>query len=165
MAQLLLIDTGTYYPPGDEMDDISGVFDDTHKFSEHELEIFKVVTVKGKRADVVAKLQSLLPEQARIFQSTKTLLWSFQKPELREIKDKRDIWKKGGLWYYLENGLKHSFTIKDLTTIEKDLLKTTDVSSISNAKDAAYNKIYKPFEDKIENNTEVPTGITATEIS
>jgi len=162
MAQLLIIDTGTYHPPWDEMDDVAGVFDDTHKFSERELKNFKAVNVKGKRVDVRAKLQENIPERSRIFQDKNTLLWSFKRPE--EVRAKREVWKKDNVWYYLENEPKHLFTIKDLTTIEKTLLETTDVSSISAEKDTAYAKTLNKFEDRPENNEEVPTGITATEI-
>jgi len=163
MAQLLLIDTGTYHPPYDEMDDVIGVFDDTHKFSEHELKVFRVISIKGSRVNVQAKLQENVPEQSRIFQDKNTLLWSFKEP--KEVKNEKEIWKKNNIWYYLKDKPKHSFTIKDLTTIEKTLLETVDVSSISAAKDTAYAKIINRFEDKVENNEEVPTGITATELS
>ena len=163
MAQLLIIDTETYHPSYDEMDDVVGVFDDKHKFSEHELKVFRVVNIMGDRAKVQAKLRENVPEKSMIFQDVKTLLWSFKEPE--KIRDAKEVWKKNNIWYYLKDEPKHNFTIKDLTTIEKTLLETTDVSSISAAKDATYAKIINKFEDRSENNEEVPAGITATEIA
>jgi len=160
MAQLLIIDTGTYHPPYDEMDDIVGVFDDTHKFSERELKNFKVVNVKGKRADVQVKLRENLPERSRIFQDKNTLLWSFKEPE--EVRAEKEVWKNpaDNRWYYLEDEPKFQFTLKDLSAVEKTLLETTNPLSISAAKDAAYAKTEKKLADISENNEEVPAGIT-----
>jgi len=67
MPQLVLINNLTYREGINEVDDCVGVFLDTHIFSEHEKNIFKIVKVGGTMATVKYAMKAAEPEQAMAY--------------------------------------------------------------------------------------------------
>lgn len=80
MAQLLLVDTEVVNPPYNNMDDVVGVFDDKHKFSERELFAFNIVNVTGSREDVQRRINKMRPVTTRAFFSTSADEYTLTEP-------------------------------------------------------------------------------------
>ena len=130
MAQLLLIKTADTIVK--TVGDIVGVFLDTHKFSDHEKEVFDITYIEGKREDVVAKLDALRVPVERAYKA-KTTEWS------RERSEEKEVWKDvDGKWYFMEIRPKYKYSTALLTTEEKTTLAK---DSIGLARDAAFEKM------------------------
>lgn len=153
MAQLLLVSAETEHPPWDIIDDIIGVFDDKHKFSEEELKVFNVKVVPGTRMEIKIKLNDNLPEQDRVFLHPDTGEWSW-KPELKLIDGKlrpyyqkeKPVYQVDSKWYFYETE-KFPHTLASLTEQEKNIIAQTGTSV---EKDEAFIKATKPFIDTPE---------------
>jgi hypothetical protein len=91
MAQLLLIsDSSLSDKDNRESGDIVGIYDDSHVFSKHELEIFTVVKFTGDK-ELVAK--DIAPE-ARTLVKAKDVNWGFE-----ENLERKEAWKDSkGSW-------------------------------------------------------------------
>ena len=51
MAQLLLITVSSMADDGRQIGDVVGIYDDAHRFSEHEQKIFEIVKAEGTQAE------------------------------------------------------------------------------------------------------------------
>ena len=63
MAQLLLISETIVKKNVNEVGDVVGVFEDSHRFSKTEIEKFDIRQIKGTRKEVTDKLQVDYPEK------------------------------------------------------------------------------------------------------
>jgi len=153
MAQLLLVSTETYHPPFDMVDDIIGVFDDKHKFSEEELKVFNVKFVPGTRIEIKEKIEATRPHTERVFLHPDTGEWSW-KPATRLIDGVpqeyfgkvKEVYEVNGRWYFYETK-KHPYSLASLTQGEKDIIEQARTSV---EKDEAFVKITKDFVDTPE---------------
>ncbi|MCK5600975.1 hypothetical protein KAR91_03840 [Candidatus Pacearchaeota archaeon] len=144
MAQLLLIKTANTALK--TVGDIVGVYEDTHKFSEYELQAFTVVQVKGDREEVIQKLNAISVPVEGAFKAESTV-WSRTRPEEKEV------WKDvDDKWYFLEARLKYPFSMSNLLPEDKTLLETTDTGL---ARDVVFKKmIVNPGEWDTKNTVE-----------
>ena len=91
MPQLLLIkDANTEVK---KVGDIIGVFEDSHRFSEHEQEVFHIEKVAGFSTALELKLSLPKPKVERA-KLSKTLKWTLDEPEEKEVWQDMD-----GNWY------------------------------------------------------------------
>ncbi len=121
MAQLLLIkDANTAQK---EVDDIIGFFEDTHKFSNDEKIAFNIQQVKGyTREELTVFAQNKNPQRKRIWKAL-TTGWV-------DNVEKKIAWKHmDDKWYFLEAEPKYYFTIKNMTTQEKETLDSDSSTS------------------------------------
>jgi len=116
MAQALLIKTAN--TDLKTVGDIVGIFEDTHKFSEHELLAFNVAKIEGTREEVATKLNAIRIEIETAYRATSTE-WSRTQPE------EKQVWKDtDDKWYFLEVELKYQYSMALLTESEKTTLET-----------------------------------------
>ncbi len=143
MAQLLLISAETELLPHDNIDDIVGIFDDKHKFSDEEKRVFNIKFVHGTRLDIAYKLDANNPEKVWVYKNRK-YEWSFEPPEKEDDEiDSQLVWKKDDKWYFLNERPKHFHTLSNLIESEKTLLESSLTSS---EKDEAYLKMTKSID-------------------
>jgi len=145
MAKILLIKTANTSLK--TVGDIVGIFEDTHKFSEHELLTFNVVKIEGTREEVVAKLNAIHVPMDRAYKAVDGS-WSRTRPEEKEV------WKDAdGKWYFLEAQPKYKWSTALLTEQEKTTLEN---EATGLARDAAFkNMIVNPGTWDSKNKVEV----------
>jgi len=130
MAQALLIKTAN--TPLKTVGDIVGIFEDTHKFSTHELLTFDVAKIEGTRGEVAAKLSAIQIEIETAYRASSTL-WSRARPEEKRVW--QDVDEK---WYFLEVEPKYVYSMSLLSASEKTTLEN-DATGL--ARDAAFKKM------------------------
>lgn len=134
MAQALLIKTANTALK--TVGDIVGIFEDTHKFSAHELLAFDVAKIEGTREEVVAKLTAVKIPITKAYKAESTE-WSQTRPEEKEVWQDADE-----KWYFLEAQPKYQWSMALLTEQEKTTL-ANDTTGI--ARDAAFkNMVVNP---------------------
>lgn len=144
MAQLLLIKTADTALK--TVGDIVGLFEDTHKFSEHELQAFTVIQIMGTRKEVVKKLNGVQIRYEKVWK-TETTLWSLTRPENKTVWQDTD-----DKWYFIEAPIKYAFSLSSLLSEDKTILETTDTGL---ARDVVFKKmIVNPGEWDIANTVE-----------
>lgn len=114
------------------VNDVAGVFNDTHTFSEYELKAFNFLNVNGSKEDVQELLRTIQPETHPAFYYDGE--WHFHPPENPElIEDEIMMYRVEGSkkWYQLVVPFKYSANIDDLSTEEKQLLETYDINHSS----------------------------------
>lgn len=144
MTQLLLIKTANTTLK--TVDDIVGIFEDAHKFFEHELLVYNVIQIMGTREEVVQKLNVIRINIEKAYR-TPTIEWSRTPPE------EKDVWQDiDDKWYFLEVRPKYIFSMSNLTSEDKTLLETTDTGL---ARDIVFKKmVVNPGEWDIKNTAE-----------
>ncbi|MCP4648896.1 MAG: hypothetical protein GY853_02280 [PVC group bacterium] len=102
MAQLLCIDFKSYRDGLNNVNDIINVREDSHRYSEHEKNIFNVVTVKGTRAEVEKQINEHAPEISVAYKDGDD--WTTNE---KETEEKKEIWKDGDDWKELNKRPKY----------------------------------------------------------
>ena len=124
MARILLIkDANTAQK---EVDDIVGFYEDDHRFNPWDMNvIFSQLQVKGyTREQLVEFALNKRPKMQRIYKLTKANKWTAERPQ------KETAWKyTDGKWYMLAKEPKYLYSIKNMTTQEKDIL-SSELSTI-----------------------------------
>jgi hypothetical protein len=73
-----------------QINDVVGIFDDAHVFSDHEKAIFSIVKVSHTRENL-----DLLYPQVREVNRSKTIDWTLEEPERKQVwRDARGDWKE-----------------------------------------------------------------------
>lgn len=80
MAKLALITAKTYIENVSYIDDIAGVFNDNHTFTDKEKKLFNIYQVEGSKEDV----ESNIPEVKQITKA-KTVEWTAEQPEIKRV--------------------------------------------------------------------------------
>lgn len=124
MAQLLLIKDANM--ENKEVDDIIGIFKDTHRFSDDEHFLFNIQKVEGyTQEELITFAQNKLPERPRIYRLKVANEWTFDVPEME------DAWKHtDGKWYMVVEAPKYHWTIKNMTPQERTILASGVSSSL-----------------------------------
>ena len=92
MAQVLLISKKTYKEGFNNIGDCVVVVEDSHKFSEHEKDIFNIVYVKGSQEEVEAERLKAIPKKSIV---KKTLAgWTTAKIPDDKILAEVEVWHK-----------------------------------------------------------------------
>lgn len=120
MAQIVLIDQGTFKKELNEVGDIVSRHDDKTKLGSA-YSTFKIVRIDGiSIKEFENKINAFIPEQKRVFKTTSTK-WSFDIPKEKEA------WKdKAGKWKFIEKRPKYSLRL-DFTQIDIDKLKDSGI--------------------------------------
>ena len=84
MAQILKINELTYHVGINGIGDVVGVFEDTHKFSITELNIFDIEKVIGSVETVKMLINAVLPRMSRVYKAS-TTGWTETKPKEKEV--------------------------------------------------------------------------------
>ena len=152
MAILLLIknpNEGFTY-----INDMVGVYNDTHQFSATELEHFNFLTINGSRHDVDLLLKQIQPEI--LFAYWTGSEWSLQMPdEIDPVVEDIRVYRveSGKRWYKLVNPFKFLINIGDLSVEEKTLLETYDINHPSVG--SFVRKVLKDITSDSANNEEI----------
>ena len=137
------------------LNDVVGVFPDTHQFSGTELEKFNFLTISGTVEDVKAVLKRIKPriETAYLLASDMKYHWvedgDIDPVEVIEVFQVEGSNK----WYKLINDFKFPVNLAGLTPEEKQLLETIDINNPS--VDSFIRKIIKDVSVLSGNNIEV----------
>ena len=158
MAKILLIKTETERDGLQYINDIVGVYDDSHIFSDHELQVFNVLTINGSVADVKARIEQITPTIETAFLWTSDGEWHFDYPEDPEadpILDVIQVYQVEGdnKWYHAVSDFKFPTNIGDLTPEEKQLLETVNINHPS--VDSFIRKIVKDITQFPGNDVEI----------
>ncbi len=114
MAQLALIKTATNKY---QANDIAGIFETTHKFSEYEKAQFNFILISDiERSELIALLTAEMPERKRVWKSV-TTSWTDKPPV------KTDVWKDGEKWRRVVNGFT-KYTLREMDKADKDVLSS-----------------------------------------
>ena len=131
-AQVLLIKAETAKDGLQYIGDVVGVFSDSHIFSDHELKVFGVVTIKGTKEEVRAKIREITPEIADAYLWPSDGKYHWEEPVTGPWTIIQVYQVEGSLkWHVLENDFKFPANISTLTPEEKQLLETVDVKDFS----------------------------------
>ena len=158
MAILMLITENQENVPYNNIDDVVGVFSDSHLFSDWELARFNFVTVTGSRADVDARLNQIRPFTSRAFYSISADEYSFTEPVEEDRGLKIVVWSTltpPVRWYQVNSPDKFIFKVGDLTQEEKDYISDPEFDINDSANDNYIKKFVKDLGRKPENNTEI----------
>ena len=144
MAQLLLIkDANTSLKT---IDDIVGIFEDTHKFSDYELQAYNVIQIMGSRVEVTTKLNAVRFKTERAYKA-KSTKWLRIRPEEKEVWQDADE-----KWHFLKEQPKHTFSLATLSAEDKAIIETTDTGL---ARDVVFKKmVVNPGEWDVKNTVE-----------
>ena len=131
-----------------EFDDLVGIFEDGHKFTEHEKLVFNIYQVHGfDRLALSNNLKVREMRVERIFKAPRTR-WTNE----RALHD--TAWRDtDGRWYFLRKDTLR-WTLSDLTRQDKDVLASP--VSLSNEKLNAFAKIKWTVDRYPENLEQVP---------
>ena len=102
MAKIVLININSYRKDINNLNDVVGIFDDNHKFSDREKELFNIVEKEGTKQKIEEEMKSKIPEI------------------IYEEKDRKEYWKDGE--DYKEIKIKPKY----LTTYDVILKEFTD---------------------------------------
>ena len=89
MAQLLQISAKTAVAGGAQIGDVVGVFEDGHKFTAYEQEVFTITQIAGTKATVEMITDAVKPRVTTVYKSTPTE-WTEEEPEQKRV------WEKDG---------------------------------------------------------------------
>lgn len=154
MAQLLLIGSGIVNEPYNYLNDIVGIYHDSHSFSEIEYQQFDVLYVNGSREDVESKFDQIKPRIAMAYYWTMEQEWRFQFSVNDANTIKITVWyDPPNRWRELVNDFKFLFNVGDLTTEEKQALATLDINHPS--VDAYVRKMFKDITSDPANQSEI----------
>ncbi len=130
MARLLLIKTTSN--PLKAVGDIIGIFEDSHKFSEHEVDIFNIINVPESRKELVTRLRKYSPRISTAYKTTDNkweLVDTAKVPPKAEL---IDVWEdSAGKWRALEIDRFYEFSLADLSLPDLFNLKATSVEKES----------------------------------
>ena len=156
MAVLLLIAEPQENVPYDNIDDVVGVFSDSHLFSDWELSRFDFMTVTGSREDVQVRLDQARPAIEEAYFDAESGEFTFIKPEILGVKiDVRSTLKPPIRWYQLNDNDKFIFKVGDLTQVEKDFISAPKFDINSSSADSYIDKFVKNLGRKTENTIEI----------
>lgn len=154
MAIILLVSTDQINEPFSYENDVIDVFEDDWTFTQHELEVFEFITVKGSKADVEARLNQLKPVVGVALMGTDGK-WTFDR-QVPNTGEEIEVWTNMALpinWYKLVEKFYHLLNVGPLTAEEKQLLATIDINQPS--VDSVIKKIVKELSVNPLNNVSV----------
>lgn len=148
MGQIVLIDTGTYKPGINNIDDIVSIHDDNVELGPAS-ELFSILFVGGLTAvEINAITQAKVPEIEYAFRSADPInLWTLTPPQ------EKLVWKSGTDWFGLEEKPKYNTTLTALTAQDVVDLADNLVSKIN--KETILNKCEENISKNVANQTEV----------
>ena len=155
MAILMLINAETAHDNVQNLNDIVGVFPDSHVFSSTELVKFDFLTINGSVEDVRLILEQITPTTARAYKWQSDNQYHWTSPDGETVIDEIYVYQIEGdkKWYHMVNDFKFPCNVGELTSQEKQLLETIDINHPS--VDSFVRKLVKDITEDIENNTEI----------
>lgn len=93
MAQIVKINSVTYREGINNVNNVVGVFEDTHVFDSGELEMFDIEKIPGTKAAIELQIGLVTPERKQIYKSD-TIEWSDKEPETKVVWDDAGEWKE-----------------------------------------------------------------------
>ena len=156
MAILLLVTINQENVPYNNIDDVVGVFEDTHLFSDWEISRFDFLTVTGSREDIQTRLDQARPTIATAYYSTELHEYTFIRPLIKGLEI--DVWSTllpPVRWYQLNSPDKFIFKVGDFTQEEKDFMADPGFDINSSLVDGYIDKFVKNLGRKPENTTEI----------
>jgi len=154
MAIILLVSTDQINEPFNYENDMIAVFEDDWTFTQHELEVFKFLTVMGSKADVEARLNQLKPVVGTALMGTDGK-WTFDR-SAPNTGEEIEVWSNMVPpinWYILVEKFNYIANVGSLTVEEKQVLATIDINHPS--VDSAIKKILKDLSANPLNNVAV----------
>lgn len=128
----MLISSDQINEPYNYLNDLIGVFDDSHQFSDHELTRFNFLNVNGSVVDVNNVLKQIRPVVAPAFKWVTEDEYRFDRPDSSNQGDVIEVWQirdaTPNRWYKLVNDFKFPINTNDLTPEEKQLMQTYDIT-------------------------------------
>ena len=152
MAILMLI-TNLQETPVNNIDDVLGVFEDDHPFSDHELSRFGFLTVTGSRANEQARLNQARPMITIAYYYDGE--YAFNTPDLLGAIEVWSTLSPPVRWYELNDDDKYIFKVGDLTQEERDFISTPEFDVNSPLVDNYIEIFVKNLGRKPANTTEV----------
>jgi len=130
MAIVMLINAETVRDGLQYLDDVVGVFEDSHQFSKTELEKFNFLTIGGTKANVELRLFQITPDIQIAYQWASDGKYHWTDGVGETITGTTDVYQieRSNKWYKLVNDFKFPVNVGELIAEEKQLVETYDIT-------------------------------------